>query len=150
MTSTFSELRIHIQLNSIQLSNTSQFLLIHTSKMSWPWSSSSSASSSNTRTPLVPPQFDTAAEAGSSAGPSKQASLNLATSDLTASPIPEESPSVGSRVSEASGSVNRYERILKDEEKYQAKQYPTFEEVPGCMQLLCVTLSCFIARSRMS
>ena len=32
--------------------------------------------------------------------------------------------------------VNRYEGMLKDEEKYQAAQYQTTEEVPGCMTLL--------------
>ena len=32
--------------------------------------------------------------------------------------------------------VNRYEGMLKDEEAYQAAQYQTTEEVPGCMTLL--------------
>ena len=32
--------------------------------------------------------------------------------------------------------VNRYEAMLKDEEKYQEIQYPNIEEVPGCMTLL--------------
>jgi hypothetical protein len=32
--------------------------------------------------------------------------------------------------------VNRYEGMLKDEEQYQAAQYQTTEEVPGCMALL--------------
>jgi hypothetical protein len=32
--------------------------------------------------------------------------------------------------------VNRYEGMLKDEESYQAAQYQTTEEVPGCMTLL--------------
>lgn len=32
--------------------------------------------------------------------------------------------------------VNRYEGMLKDEEAYQAAQYTTTEEVPGCMTLL--------------
>lgn len=32
--------------------------------------------------------------------------------------------------------VNRYEGVLKDEERYQELQYPTTEEVPGCMTLL--------------
>lgn len=34
--------------------------------------------------------------------------------------------------------VNRYEGMLKDEEQYQAAQYTTTEEVPGCMTLLYV------------
>lgn len=32
--------------------------------------------------------------------------------------------------------VNRYETILKDEERYQEMQYTTNEEVPSCMTLL--------------
>lgn len=31
---------------------------------------------------------------------------------------------------------NRYETILKDEERYQEMQYTTTEEVPSCMTLL--------------
>lgn len=30
----------------------------------------------------------------------------------------------------------RQDNIVRDEEQYQAKQYPSFEDVPGCMQLL--------------
>jgi hypothetical protein len=37
--------------------------------------------------------------------------------------------------------VNRYEGMLKDEEAYQAAQYQTTEEVPGCMTLLYVLVT---------
>jgi hypothetical protein len=30
----------------------------------------------------------------------------------------------------------RYDAILKDEERYQDKQYPSPDDVPGCMRLL--------------
>ncbi|WWC72938.1 uncharacterized protein I206_106902 [Kwoniella pini CBS 10737] len=39
--------------------------------------------------------------------------------------------------------VNRFENILNDEEKYQEKQYPTVDEVPGCMRLLDEFLMCY-------
>jgi hypothetical protein len=43
--------------------------------------------------------------------------------------------------------VNRYEGMLKDEEQYQASQYTTTEEVPGCMTLLSVTFLPLINRA---
>ncbi|KAK8844169.1 hypothetical protein IAR55_006963 [Kwoniella newhampshirensis] len=39
--------------------------------------------------------------------------------------------------------VNRFESVLHDEEKYQELQYPTFEDVPGCMRLLDEFLMCY-------
>ena len=38
--------------------------------------------------------------------------------------------------SSAKPAPTRYETVLQDEEQYQAKQYQTYDEVPGCMQLL--------------
>lgn len=32
--------------------------------------------------------------------------------------------------------LRRLDAVLKDEEKYQALQYPDVEDVPGCMRLL--------------
>ena len=32
--------------------------------------------------------------------------------------------------------VDRFQTMLKDEEAYQTLQYPTTDDVPGCMQLL--------------
>lgn len=44
--------------------------------------------------------------------------------------------SAGQHSAAAVPTVNRYEGILKDEERYQEMQYTTTEEVPGCMTLL--------------
>ncbi|WVQ93058.1 hypothetical protein IAU59_000122 [Kwoniella sp. CBS 9459] len=39
--------------------------------------------------------------------------------------------------------VNTFEGVLSDEERYQALQYPSTEEVPGCMRLLDEFLMCY-------
>lgn len=49
---------------------------------------------------------------------------------------PSTATSEGSSTPLAKSAATPYETILQDEEKYQAKQYQTYEEVPGCMQLL--------------
>lgn len=49
---------------------------------------------------------------------------------------PSTSRTGGEGVTTTVPTVNRYEGMLKDEEQYQAAQYQTTEEVPGCMTLL--------------
>ncbi|KAG7530892.1 hypothetical protein FFLO_04715 [Filobasidium floriforme] len=39
--------------------------------------------------------------------------------------------------------LKRYDAIFQDELQLQAAQYPTFEEVPGCMTLFDEFLSCY-------
>jgi hypothetical protein len=49
---------------------------------------------------------------------------------------PSKRASVGKEHETPVPTVNRYETILKDEERYQEMQYTTPEEVPSCMTLL--------------
>ncbi|TYJ59088.1 hypothetical protein B9479_000077 [Cryptococcus floricola] len=39
--------------------------------------------------------------------------------------------------------VNRFEHMLADETSIQEAQYPTYDEVPGCMRLLDEFLMCY-------
>ncbi|KAL7421058.1 hypothetical protein Q5752_003942 [Cryptotrichosporon argae] len=39
--------------------------------------------------------------------------------------------------------LSRYERALADEEAYQALQYPTYDDVPGCMRLFDEFMMCY-------
>ncbi|OCF35727.1 hypothetical protein I316_02782 [Kwoniella heveanensis BCC8398] len=68
------------------------------------------------------------ASSSSSAGASGSSSLSSASSPTAATPVP---------------TVNTFESVLSDEEKYQALQYPSTEEVPGCMRLLDEFLMCY-------
>lgn len=59
-------------------------------------------------------------------------------SDTNAEAGPSKHPQ-GTRAGETPvPTVNRYEAVLKDEERYQEMQYTTTEEVPSCMTLLYV------------
>jgi hypothetical protein len=49
---------------------------------------------------------------------------------------PSSSTSHTSSTSHPVPTLNRYETTLRDEERYQDAQYPTFKDLPGCMQLL--------------
>jgi len=37
----------------------------------------------------------------------------------------------------AQSTVNRWNAVLQDEERYQSQNYPTSEDLPGCMSLMC-------------
>ncbi|OCF39581.1 hypothetical protein I317_06643 [Kwoniella heveanensis CBS 569] len=72
------------------------------------------------------------ASSSSSAGASGSSSLSSASSPTAATPVP---------------TVNTFESVLSDEEKYQALQYPSTEEVPGCMRLLDEFLMCYVLKA---
>jgi hypothetical protein len=105
---------------------------LYSLSMPWMWSSPTSAGNAKAgpSTPLQP--IGTAPPASeSSAGPS---SNHVEQKPISSA---QQVRSTSETIGQASGSAPaRYERLLKDEETYQAKQFPSFEEVPGCMQLL--------------
>ncbi|WWD21172.1 hypothetical protein CI109_105656 [Kwoniella shandongensis] len=70
------------------------------------------------------------------AASSSSSSSSTASSSTSSTPTPVEVPT-------PPPSVNRFESVLHDEEKYQELQYPTFEDVPGCMRLLDEFLMCY-------
>ncbi|WVR08924.1 hypothetical protein IAU60_005983 [Kwoniella sp. DSM 27419] len=59
-----------------------------------------------------------------------------------ATPVPT-TAQTSSPVTTPTPTVNRFENVLQDEERYQELQYPTTEEVPGCMTLLDEFLMCY-------
>ncbi|WVF65385.1 hypothetical protein IAT40_000112 [Kwoniella sp. CBS 6097] len=87
------------------------------------WFFGSSISTSTTSAP--------SSEASSSGSSSTASSLAASTPTPTADVVPEVP------------TANTFESVLLDEEKYQALQYPSTEEVPGCMRLLDEFLMCY-------
>ncbi|WVQ74451.1 hypothetical protein IAR50_004052 [Cryptococcus sp. DSM 104548] len=61
----------------------------------------------------------------------------------TSSESPEAGPSTPAPATTQAPVVNRFEHMLADETSIQEAQYPTYDEVPGCMRLLDEFLMCY-------
>ncbi|WVQ81368.1 hypothetical protein IAT38_003491 [Cryptococcus sp. DSM 104549] len=81
------------------------------------------------------PFFGSSAPASSSTTPSPTSDPSSSSTSPAAAALPELAPEAAA--------AKRYEAILKDETEYQDMQYPTTEEVPGCMKLFDQFLSCY-------
>jgi hypothetical protein len=99
------------------------------------WSGEAAPATDTAATTVYVPTLSTAAPAAS-ASTSTSVSTSTTTSASASGEAAGPDATAGEQTAEQAALALRFSATLKDEEKYQEMQFPSYDEVPGCMRLL--------------